>query len=201
MVLKHTYSVNKNPTSCVGKELTKEFFSRDTRTVAKDLLGCYLSKEDCVGKIVETEAYKDDEASHARKLTPRSRVMYESYGKVYVYRVYGMYYCLNFTCEKNKPGAVLIRAVEPIYGVDEMKKRRSRRELRVKDLANGPGKLCEAFGINKYDNNKNIGYKIKIFSGKKPKKIVKTSRIGISKSKELLWRYYIKDNEFVSKPF
>ena len=175
----------------------KDFFKQDTICVAKKLLGKVLVKGKCKGIIVETEAYKDDPASHARKRTPRSEIMFNSYGKVYVYFVYGNHYCLNFTCEDGKPGAVLIRAVEPIAGIELMKKRRKVDD--VKNLCNGPGKLCQAFNITKKDNGTDVGDKIKVENGIKPKEIVATPRIGIKQGKELLWRFIIKGNDFVSK--
>ncbi len=179
------------------EKVDKDFFNRDTVEVAKDLLGKILVKGECAGIIVETEAYKDDPASHAHKITPRSKIMLETYGHVYVYFIYGNYYCLNFTCEDGKPGAVLIRAVEPISGIDIMKKRRGTDD--VKNLTNGPGKLCQAFNITKEDNGKEINETISLYYGVKPKKIAKSKRIGINKGLEYEWRFYIKDNPFVSK--
>ena len=107
------------------KPLSKQFFNQDSVKVAKKLLGKIIRYKETSGIIVETEAYKGkeegDEASHAFKKTKRSELMYNSYGKFYIYFIYGNYYCLNITTEKNKPGAVLIRALKPIKGIKVMK--------------------------------------------------------------------------------
>jgi len=169
------------------KELDKNFFARDTLEVAKELIGKLLVVGRTSGVITETEAYKDDPASHAFKKTPRSSLMFSTYGRVYVYFVYGNYYCLNFTCEIDKPGAVLIRALKPVRGVNLMKKRRGKEE--EKDLTNGPGKLCQALNVNKGFNGTHVGKKVKVYDiGLKPK-IKRAKRIGISKAKELEWRF------------
>jgi len=179
------------------KELTCSFFDRDAVKVAQDLLGKVLTFKGCSGVIVETEAYKDDEASHAAKKTARSEPIRNKFGTTYVYLNYGMYHLVNFTADSKRPGAVLIRAVEPLEGIHIMQKRRNKEK--VSELCSGPGKLCQAFGITMAQHNKKIGEDIKVFDAGNRPKIVKTSRVGISKAKELLWRFYIKDNEFVSK--
>ncbi len=187
--------------------MKKQFFAEDTVKVAKALLGKIIQYNKTSGVITETEAYKgyEDPASHAFRKTQRSAVMYESYGKIYVYFIYGNYYCLNITTERNKPGAVLIRAVKPLKGIKIMAKRRGisindKKPKSSVNLTNGPGKLCQAFGITKALNNTAVGDKIKVFS--KPSKkfeIVEASRIGIKKAKNLKWRFYIKGSEFISK--
>lgn len=177
------------------EKINKEFFKRDTIKVAKELLGKIIEYKNVKGIIVETEAYGQDEASHAFKQTDRSKLMYESFGKIYVYLVYGNYYCLNFTTEEDKPGAVLVRAIEPLKGLNLMKKRRN-----SDDLTNGPGKLCQAFNITKELNGTNVNDKIKIYDSKLNFDIVETTRIGISKAQDLKLRFYIKGNKFVSKP-
>lgn len=180
------------------QKLTSSFFNHDTVEVAKALLGKRIQKGAVGGIIVETEAYKDDPASHAAKETKRSRLMRYTQGKVYVYFIYGNHYCLNFTTEKNKSGAVLIRAVEPTNEIELMKKRRNTDD--VFNLTNGPGKLCQAFDITKNQNGEDIGKSIKLFDiGKKPE-IKSSKRIGISKATDLDWRFYIADNKFISKP-
>ncbi len=182
-----------------NKILKKEFFNRDTVKVAQDLLGKILSYKNNSGIIVETEAYKDDQASHAFHKTNRSSLMFNSYAKFYIYFTYGNWYCLNITTEKNKPGAVLIRALQPLNNIRLMQKRRKTNELY--NLTNGPGKLCQAFNIDKILNGTSLNEKIKILDNKLLKnfKIIRTTRIGISKAKNLKWRFYIKDNKFVSK--
>ncbi|PIR38604.1 MAG: 3-methyladenine DNA glycosylase [Candidatus Zambryskibacteria bacterium CG10_big_fil_rev_8_21_14_0_10_42_12] len=177
------------------QKLPKKFFERDAVTVAKDLLGCVLEKDGVSGMIVETEAYSDDEASHAFTKTPRSILMHETHGHAYVYFTYGMHYCFNVTCDKKKPGAVLIRALLPLDGVSKMKKRRDMTD--EKNLTNGPGKLTQALAINKTDNGTEIGEHIKIYHYKKfaPKHILSTPRIGISKAIDLHWRFLVQDPE------
>ena len=167
------------------RKIKKDFFNRDTVKVAKELLGKIIQYKGKVGIIIETEAYKGeeegDEASHAFKKTKRSQLMFDSYGKFYIYFIYGNHFCLNITTEKNKPGAVLIRAIKPIKG--------------IKNLTNGPGKLCKALGITKALNGTDINDKIKILEGIKIKKsqIKSSSRIGIKKAQHLEWRFFIED--------
>jgi len=206
--------------------LHKEFFKQDTVKVAKALLGKIIQYKGTAGMIVETEAYKGspDMASHAAKRTPRSAIMFDTFGKFYIYFVYGNYFCLNITTEEYKPGAVLIRALQPLEGIKIMKKRRGTKD--VHNLTSGPGKLCQALGITKKLNGTEVNDKIKIYepdnklmkklndinkknslslkplspSKLSPKfKIVAAERIGIKKAKHLKWRFYIKGNEFVSK--
>src|SRR3989339_208313 len=107
----------------MAKLVVNQFFARETLKVAKDLIGTILTFGNCSGRIVEVEAYTNDEASHAHRRTDRSAIMYDTFGHVYVYFIYGMYHCLNFTTEKKgKPGAVLIRAAEPLSGMELMKR-------------------------------------------------------------------------------
>lgn len=198
--------MNKN------NKLTTEFFEQPTLLVAKQLLGKYLVVKDknqlLSGKIVETEAYigEDDLACHAAKgRTPRSETLYGQAGTVYVYLIYGMYYCLNIVTEKpDFPAAVLIRAIEPITGIETMKK--LRHQTNLLNLTSGPGKLCQAFGIDKTFNRQNI-FANKIFiedhnENLKPTEIVSSKRIGVDYAKHCKnfpWRFYIKKNNFVSQ--
>lgn len=149
------------------KQLSKEFFNRDTIVVARELVGKLLSVDGKKFRITETEAYKTDKASHARVKTERSALMFDTYGHVYVYLIYGMYYCLNFTTDST-PGAVLIRGVE---GVD------------------GPGKLCRMLKITKKDNGNAIGGRIKVYDDHYKLKVKRTERIGIKNDKHLKWRF------------
>lgn len=178
------------------KLLSQEFFKKDAVAVAKGLLGKTISYNNCSGVIVETEAYKSDPASHAFKLTPRSKIMLETFGKWYIYFIYGMYFCLNITTNGSNVGAVLIRAVEPVDGIDKMKKRR--KTDKISNLCSGPSKLCQAFGITKDLNGQSLDV-IKIFDGEKVKKIVSTGRVGIKQGVELPWRFYVEGSEWVSK--
>jgi len=140
-------------------QLGEEFFARATVDVARDLLGATLQACDergirTAGRIVETEAYggQDDPASHAgRGRTPRSALMFGPAGVAYVYFIYGMYHCLNFVTEiEGRAGAVLIRALEPTAGLADMARRRNLdpAHLRRRDLTAGPGKLCQALGLD-----------------------------------------------------
>jgi DNA-3-methyladenine glycosylase len=185
--------------------LTRGFYGRDTSKVARELLGRALIKlcgsEMVGGIIVETEAYygHDDPASHAYGgRTRRSRIMFGKPGTAYVYLCYGMYYLLNVvTEEEGKPGAVLIRGLKPIWGMDIMKKRR-----KISGNINptdGPGKLTIALGINIKDNGADIvsvENGLCIFDDQEKRddfKIAVTERIGINKGKERLLRFLVKD--------
>ncbi len=177
--------------------LDLDFFAGDTVTIAQQLIGTTLVVGKCEGRIVETEAYTTDAASHAVKRTNRSALMHDTFGYIYVYFTYGMYHCLNFTCERDGIGAVLIRAVEPIRGLPEMMKRRGSEE--VKKLASGPGRLTQAFGIDLRFNGKPIGREIKLRAPSDTPQIVSSPRIGITKARDLEWRFVEKDNPFVSQ--
>ena len=177
--------------------LRKEFFARDTLTVARDLIGATLVVGECEGRIVETEAYSTDAASHAVITSNRGALMRETYGHVYVYLIYGMYYCLNLTTEQEGIGAVLIRAVEPARGIDLMIKRRATSDVRK--LASGPGRLTEAFGIDLGFNGKPVGREVKIKERSGAPEILTSPRIGITRATELEWRFYEAANHFVSR--
>jgi len=177
--------------------LGPDFFSRDTLTVARDLIGTVLMVGRCEGRIVETEAYTTDAASHSVMRPKQSVVMQTTFGHVYVYFIYGMYFCLNFTTDRNGAGAVLIRAAEPTRGIDLMKERRGTDELRK--LASGPGRLCDAFGIDLDFNGERIGKRIKVKARESIPEIAISKRIGISRDAHLEWRYFESGNRFVSK--
>ena len=180
--------------------LPREFYSRDTVTVAKALLGKKLvrkiGKKEITGIITETEAYRhnDDPASHAfRKKTARNRAMFEEVGRAYVYFTYGMYFCFNVVARKPKvdAGAVLIRAIHPEKGIDMMKKNRKKDE--IKNLANGPAKLAQALCINKSQYGVDLTRNSELFivEGIERKKIISSPRIGISTATENLWNFKI----------
>lgn len=176
------------------------FFKTDAVTVAKNLLGKVVQYNGCSGMIVETEAYQDDSASHAFRRTRRSEIMYSSYAHWYIYFIYGMYHCLNVTTNgTNSPGAVLIRALEPIEGIETMKKNRKTDD--ITQLCSGPGKICAAMGIDKSLNETKINDKISIREHKTipDSNIVRTTRVGITSAVDLQWRFYVKGNEFVSR--
>jgi len=197
----------------VENKLSTDFYLRNVTTVAKDLLGkiiVHVHNDNILSaKIVEVEAYQgeNDKASHSYGgISERNKVMFDAGGKLYVYLIYGIYYCANVVTGKAGQGdAILIRAVEPIDGIDLMfnnrKKKVRKSNLSKQQLTNGPAKLCEAFNISKEHNGLSLnGNKVFLLNNKtiEDKKIKTTTRIGISKSKELKWRYYIKDNIFVS---
>jgi DNA-3-methyladenine glycosylase len=193
-------------------KLTENFYTQDTITVAKALLGTYLvheSKEGItVGRIVETEAYLwGDPACHAyRRKTKRNATMFGPAGNAYVYQIYGIHYCINVVTAPEGVGeAVLIRALEPINGIDLMQLRRG---IEVwKNLCNGPGKLVQAMGISRsMDGISLLGEDIYILSADTlPDKntkfdIITTTRIGITQGVELPYRFYISGNACVSYP-
>lgn len=186
--------------------MERNFFEENTVEVAKKLLGCFLvhkTKEGkCVGKIVETEAYlKDDPASHSfNGKTLRNEPMFGRAGTAYVYFTYGMHYCFNIVTNKKGIGeAVLIRALEPIEGIELMKKRRGISE--IQNLCNGPAKLVQAMGITKaYNRADLLKGNLIIFRPKKREffEIACGKRVGITRGKELEYRFWIKGNQFVS---
>lgn len=154
------------------------------------------------GTIVETEAYRgaNDAASHAyRGLTKRTAVMFGEAGHAYLYFIYGNHYCLNVTTEaEGEPGAVLIRAVAPLRGLEEMRRRRGVEDIR--SLASGPGKLTKAMGIDGSLNGEDLvsSRRLYLLEGKADGEIGISPRIGLSVAKETEWRYFLRDSEFVS---
>lgn len=177
--------------------LTSDFFARDTITVARDLIGTVLVAGHCRARIVETEAYTTDAASHSVTRRNQAATMRDSFGRVYVYFIYGMYYCLNFTTDASGPGAVLIRAAEPIRGIQRMIERRGTVDKRK--LATGPGRLCEAMGIDLSFDGARIGNQLKVKARDYEPRISTSRRIGISQATELEWRFFETDSPFVSK--
>jgi DNA-3-methyladenine glycosylase len=196
------------------KILPRKFYTREVKAVAKDLLGKILVNKNgnsiLAGKIVEVEAYdgKIDQAAHTFiGKTKRNEIMFNEGGYFYVYFSYGAHYCCNVVTGKKGHGtAVLIRAIEPVNGVKKMIKNRYGRDLLNErerfNLTSGPGKVCQAMGINKSHYGADLtNGSIFILDSQKVQKdmIVVTKRIGIKKSIELPWRYYIKDNPYVSR--
>lgn len=201
-------------TSLSSKKLPRKFYAREVKTVARDLLGKILIRKDgnsiLAGRIVEVEAYdgKVDRAAHTYiGKTKRNEIMFNEGGYFYVYFTYGAHFCCNVVTGKKDHGtAVLIRAIEPIKGLNKMIKNRFGRKLLNEkerfNLTSGPGKLCQAMGINRSHYGIDLT-KDKIFILDAPKisknKVVKAKRIGIKKSVELPWRFYIKENPYVSR--
>lgn len=197
--------------------LPRSFFNRDPRRVARELLGKLVVRRErkriLSGRIVEAEAYlgTDDLAAHAAAgLTARNAVLFGPPGHVYVYFIYGMYYCLNFSClPDGVAGGVLIRALEPVAGLEAMARARGIKDFNpesvrdLRKLTSGPGRLCEALGITRArDNAKDAVSRrsdLRVMEdGYKPGKIAVTPRIGIVKSAGLQLRYVLKENPFVS---
>ncbi len=197
-------------------KLKKDFYNRNVLIVAKELLGKIFVVEDektnsiLKAKIVEVEAYDGsiDKAAHTYNgKTKRNEIMFEEGGFLYVYFTYGIHYCANIVVGKEGEGtAVLLRAMEPISGHNIFYERRFGNKNNAKkdkvNLLNGPAKICKAFGIDKNENGTDL-LKDNIYlldDGIIPaRNIVKTTRIGIKKSTELPWRYYIKNNQYISK--
>jgi len=188
--------------------LPREFYARFTPVVARDLLGRNLVRRLGVlrleGKIVEAEAYRgsDDPASHAyRGKTSRNQVMFGKPGVAYVYFTYGMHHCLNVvTEEEGVPGAALIRALEPINGIEEMKKRRRTSDPRA--LTNGPARLTQAMAITRSLNGIDMTMPRELFiSAAPPNPIPRTvcsRRIGVRLGRDKPWRYQVRGNPYVS---
>ncbi len=186
----------------VGPRLAYGFYDRPVLDVARDLVGAVVRHGETAGRIVETEAYHHSEpACHAYVgVTPRTSVLYGPPGVAYVYRSYGIHALLNAVCEHEDVGAaVLIRALEPIDGIDEM---RARRGIdRVDGLCNGPGKLTQALGIDLEDNDTSLlDGPIEMLAGA-PADVVVGRRIGITKAVELPWRFCEAGNPHVSRPW
>ncbi|MHB0999569.1 MAG: DNA-3-methyladenine glycosylase [Armatimonadota bacterium] len=189
-----------------SKPLPREFYLQDTVDAARALLGKVLvhrtDRGVIAGRIVETEAYtSDDPACHAsRGMTKRNSTMFGEPGHAYVYLTYGMYHCFNaVTAPEGLGEAVLIRAVEPLEGIDIMSENRGTDKLT--NLASGPGKLCMAFGLDRsHDGHDLVDGNLRILDGDVPDtEIVSATRIGISLATDRLWRFYIAGNPHVSK--
>jgi DNA-3-methyladenine glycosylase len=178
-------------------------FSAPSELVARQLIGVTVLVDGVGGRIVETEAYdREDPASHAFSgPTERNEAMFGPPAHAYVYRSYGIHWCLNFVCREAGHGAgVLIRAIEPLYGVDVMRERR-----RTDDdwlLCSGPGKLCQAMGVTRALNGKSLAaFPFELLPGPAGLEVVEGPRIGISKAMEVPWRFGLAGSRFVSKPF
>ena len=186
-----------------GKPLKRAFFARSVHEVAPDLIGVTLLFNGVGGIIVEVEAYHHTEpAAHSyRGPTPRNAVMFGPPGFTYVYRSYGIHWCVNFVCEKaGSASAVLIRALEPTHGIAAMRRRRHLHDERA--LCSGPGKLTEALGITHAHNGLPLDAPpIALYGRTIEPEIVAGVRIGLTKAAELPWRYGLKGSKFLSKPF
>jgi DNA-3-methyladenine glycosylase len=187
----------------MSKRLKRAFFNRSVLEVAPDLIGATMLFDGVGGRIVELEAYHHTEpAAHSfRGPTPRNAVMFGPAGYAYIYRSYGIHWCLNFVCEpKGSAAAVLIRAIEPTAGLKIMRRRRGLTDERL--LCAGPGRVCEALGITAAHNGMALDAPpFELFARAGPVEVVTGLRIGITKAAELPWRYGLKDSRFLSKPF
>lgn len=195
--------------------LPRSFYDRDTLTVARELLGCRLVHESAagttVGRIVEVEAYQgeDDPACHAAAgRTARTAPLYGPPGFGYVYLIYGMYHCFNVvTRGEGHPSAVLVRALEPLAGLERMRARRAARrrrdpdvEIPARDLASGPGKLCDALGITLAQNRADLARSpLRVEPGAAPDAVVWTPRVGITVGTDRFWRCFVKGSPHVSR--
>jgi DNA-3-methyladenine glycosylase len=189
----------------VSEPLPRDFFERPVVDVARDLVGCVVAHDGAAGAIVEVEAYHESEpACHAFVgLTPRTETLFGPPGRAYVYRSYGIHSMLNAVSEPEGTGAaVLIRALEPLHGVDAMRARRG--VAPIEDLCSGPGKLAQALGIGLELNASDLATgPIRVLGppaeGDRPR-VVAASRIGITKAADLPWRFCVAGSRFVSRP-
>jgi DNA-3-methyladenine glycosylase len=187
-----------------SSQLGRMFFDRSVHEVARDLIGCTVAHGETAGVIVETESYHaDDEACHAYAgLTARNEVLFGPPAHAYVYLSYGIHSLLNFVAEPDgEAAAVLIRALEPVEGIEMMQARRG--IARIEELCSGPGKLTQALGIGLELNGVPLGEgPIHVFgrvNGSDPR-IVRSERVGITKATELPWRFSEAESRFVSRP-
>ncbi len=183
--------------------LSREFFARSVLEVAPELIGVTLLVDGVGGPIVEVEAYdEDDPASHGfRGQTARNAVMFGPAGFAYVYRSYGIHWCLNFVCgEPGRAEAVLIRAFEPTHGLDVMRRRRGADAPR--SLASGPGKLCQALGVTSAHYGLPLDeLPFELLARRATPPLATGPRIGITQATELPWRYGLESSPYLSRPF
>jgi DNA-3-methyladenine glycosylase len=198
-------SISVRELNAESKVLDRDFYARPAVDVARDCLGKILVRGSAAGRIVETEAYLgiDDRAAHAwRGITDRTRVLFGPAGHAYVYFIYGMYECLNFVAEEEgKAGCVLIRALEPLAGIDIMRRRRPAAK-RLEDLASGPGKLTLALGITRKQNGADLTRSPLHVRQERTKSrfdVTVTPRIGITHCADWPLRFFIAGNRFVSR--
>ena len=206
MAQSHVFSAQIVPSPTrpkLGRPLKRAFFARSVHEVAPDLIGATLLVNGVGGIIVEVEAYHHtDPAAHSfRGPTPRNQVMFGPPGFTYVYRSYGIHWCVNFVCEKEgSASAVLSRALEPTHGIPAMRRRRGMHDDR--SLCSGPGKLTEALAITSKHNGLALDTPpIALHARTSEPDILAGPRIGITKAVELPWRYGLKGSKFLSKRF
>jgi DNA-3-methyladenine glycosylase len=183
--------------------IRRKFFARSVHAVAPDLIGAIFLFNGVGGRIVEVEAYHhSDPAAHSYGgRTERNAVMFGPPGFAYVYRSYGIHWCVNFVCEpEGSASAVLIRAVEPLEGLDKMRRRRGLRDERL--LCAGPGRVCEALGITRAHNGLPLdAAPFELRRRTRKVEIAVGPRIGLTKAVDQPWRYGLAGSRFLSKPF
>jgi len=183
--------------------LTRDFFDRSVHEVAPELIGTTLRVDGVGGMVVEVEAYDhEDPAAHGfRGQTPRNASMFGPAGHAYVYRSYGVHWCLNFVCEGvGVANAVLIRALEPVDGIDAMRARRGVANDRL--LCAGPGRLCQALGITRdHDGFPLDESPFQLLARETEPELVRGPRVGITKAVERPWRYGLAGSRFLSRSF
>jgi DNA-3-methyladenine glycosylase len=186
-----------------GRRMVPRDFEGDSHDLAVMLIGAVLLVDGVGGRIVETEAYdRADPASHSfAGPTPRNEAMFGPPGRAYVYRSYGIHWCLNFVCREEGHGAgVLIRAIEPLQGLDVMRARRGLDDVRL--LCSGPGRVGQALGITRELNGCRLDRApFKVLSATEPLTVIAGPRIGISKAMEVHWRFGLAGSRFLSRPF
>ncbi len=209
MALRAVKEISILPQKVAASALPLDFYRKDTFKLVPSVLGKVLvrkiGRRILSGRIVEVEAYVgNDPASHAANgMTERNRIMFEDGGYSYVYFTYGMHFCFNIVTErKGFPAALLVRALEPLTGIEEMKRRR--RIDAVKNLTNGPAKLCQAMGIDRAMNGVRLDGKELFLADDgyrgRSSDVIATTRIGIRAGIDSKWRFYLKGNGFVSRP-
>jgi DNA-3-methyladenine glycosylase len=185
----------------MGEPIERELFARSVHEVAPELLGATLLVDGVGGRIVEVEAYdRTDPASHGYAgKTPRNEAMFGPPGQAYVYRSYGIHWCLNLVCEdEGSPAAVLIRALEPTDGLDVMRARRGLDDERL--LCAGPGRLCQALGVTREHDGLPLDRPpFRLLARDEQPTFAAVPRIGISKAAELPWRYAVSGSRYLSR--
>ena len=185
------------------KRLRRDFFARDVHSVARDLIGATLLVDGVGGRIVEVEAYHhEDPAAHGYGgRTERNATMFGPAGRVYVYRSYGIHWCMNFVCaDVGEADAVLLRALEPTHGIETMRERRGLENERL--LCAGPGRVCQALAVSReHDGLALDRAPFTLYARDTEPQIVTGPRIGITKAAELPWRYGLAGSRFQSRPF
>jgi DNA-3-methyladenine glycosylase len=186
-----------------ARRLKRSFFARSVHDIAPELIGATLLVDGAGGRIVEVEAYHHtDPAAHSfRGLTERNAVMFGPPGYAYVYRSYGIHWCLNFVCEEaGSASAVLIRAIEPLQGLTKMRRRRGLTHERL--LCSGPGRLAQAMGVSHAHNGLPLDrLPFELYGREETLEVAVGARIGITKAADLPWRYGVAGSKFLSKPF